>query len=49
MLRLAVGGHEMPKPKKLEDIVMALKRENPKWAKSRIYATAWSTYNKMKK
>ena len=31
-----------------EGIVKALKREYPKWPKSRIYATAWDTYNKMK-
>lgn len=37
-----------PRPKKVEDIVMALKRENPGWPKSRVYATAWSAYNKMK-
>jgi hypothetical protein len=37
-----------PRPKKVEDIVMALKRENPSWPKSRIYATAWSAYNKTK-
>lgn len=36
------------RPKKVEDIVMALKRENPSWPKSRIYATAWSAYNKMR-
>lgn len=39
----------MAKPAKLEEIVTALKRENPDWPKSRIYATAWSTYNKMDK
>ena len=37
-----------PRPKKVEDIVKALKREYPKWPKSRIYATAWDTYNEMK-
>lgn len=36
------------RPSKVEDIVMALKREHPGWAKSRIYATAWAAYNKMK-
>lgn len=35
-----------PKPKKLEEIVKALKRDNPSWPKSKVYAIAWSTYNK---
>lgn len=36
------------RPAKVEEIVLALKREHPNWPKSRIYATAWAAYDKMK-
>jgi hypothetical protein len=36
-------------PKKVDDIVTALRRENPKWPDGKIYAIANATYNKMKK
>jgi hypothetical protein len=36
-------------PKKVEDIVAALKREHPDWPDAKIYAIANAAYNKMKK
>ena len=44
---MAIMKHHVKRPAKVEEIVKALKRENPSWPKSRIYATAWSSYNKM--
>lgn len=35
-------------PKKVEEIAAALERENPGWSKSRVWATAWETYNRMR-
>lgn len=35
-------------PKKVEEIVAALEREHPSWPKSKIWAIANATYNKMK-
>jgi hypothetical protein len=35
-------------PKKVDDIVAALKRDNPSWSDSKIYAIANATYNKMR-
>jgi hypothetical protein len=34
-------------PQKVEDIVKALKRENPDWEEEKYWKIAWSTYNKM--
>ena len=39
---------EVVMPKKVEAIVAALEKENPSWSKSKIYAIANATYNKMK-
>lgn len=36
-------------PKKVEEIVAALERDNPSWSKGKIYAIANATYNKMKR
>jgi hypothetical protein len=49
-LRLLVerlGGVDMPK--KVEEIVAALERDNPKWPKGKVWAIANATYNKMKR
>jgi hypothetical protein len=35
-------------PKKLDDIVNSLKRENPTWSESKVWAIAQSTYKKVK-
>jgi len=35
-------------PKKVEDIVAALERDNPSWPKGKVYAIANATYNKMR-
>lgn len=45
---MAVMKKHVARPAKVEEIVKALKKENPSWAKSRVYATAWAAYNKMK-
>ena len=34
-------------PKKLDDIVSALKRDNPSWPESKVWAIAQCTYKKM--
>jgi hypothetical protein len=36
-------------PKKLEEIVSALERDNPSWPKGKVYAIANATLNKMKR
>jgi hypothetical protein len=36
-------------PKELDNIVAALKRDNPSWSESKVWAIAQSTYKKMKK
>jgi len=36
-------------PKKLDDIVTALKRDNPKWPEAKVWAIAQATYKKMNK
>lgn len=36
-------------PKKVDDIVAALKRDHPDWSDSKIYAIANAAYNKMQK
>jgi len=35
-------------PAKVDEIVKSLKKDNPSWSDSKVYAIAWSTYNKMK-
>lgn len=35
-------------PKKVDDMVKELKKKNPSWPTSRLYATAWSVYKKEK-
>jgi hypothetical protein len=34
-------------PKKLDNIVSALKRDNPNWPEGKVWAIAQSTYKKM--
>jgi hypothetical protein len=36
-------------PKKVDNIVAALKRDHPDWSESKVYAIANAAYNKMKK
>jgi len=36
-------------PKKLDDIVNALKRDNPSWSDNKVWAIAQATYKKMKR
>lgn len=36
-------------PKKVDNIVAALKRDNPNWSDSKIYAIANAAYNKRQK
>jgi hypothetical protein len=36
-------------PKKVEEIVAALERDNPKWPNGKVWAIANATYNKMKR
>lgn len=36
-------------PKKLDDIVSVLKRENPDWPKGKVWAVAQATFKKMNK
>jgi len=33
-------------PAKVDEIVKSLKKDNPSWPKSKLYAIAWSTYKK---
>ena len=48
-LRLLVKPLEgVDMPKKLDDIVSALKRDNPDWPEGKVWAIAQSTYKKMK-
>lgn len=35
-------------PAAVDKIVKSLKKDNPSWTKSRLYATAWSIYKKEK-
>lgn len=35
-------------PAKVDEIVKSLKKENPSWSDAKVYAIAWSTYNKSK-
>lgn len=35
-------------PKKVEEIVASLERENPDWPKAKVWAIANATYNRMK-
>jgi hypothetical protein len=35
-------------PKKLDEIVSALKRDNPSWSEGKVWAIAQSTYKKLK-
>lgn len=35
-------------PPKVDEIVKSLKKDNPSWPMSKVYAIAWSTYNKSK-
>jgi len=35
-------------PQKLDEMVKAIARENPKWPKDRVWATAQSRFKKMK-
>jgi hypothetical protein len=34
-------------PKKVDDIVAALKRQHPEWSDAKVYAIANATYNKI--
>jgi hypothetical protein len=34
-------------PKKVDDIVAALRRQHPDWSDEKLYAIANATYNKM--
>lgn len=36
-------------PKKVDDIVAALRREHPDWSDAKVYAIANAAYNKLKR